>query len=287
LALGQQLAVNSVLRLPGAGAGIFAVNGPPGTGKTTMLRDLLAALVVQRAQRLAELSDPNDAFSGQKQGWKTGKYTRVVHLWKPQLTGFEMVVASANNGAVENVTNEIPARDAIAEQWQRHAARLDYFADIASALLTADRDDSTSADHGTDGADAGWGLVAARLGNKGNRSRFVNTFWYSKPTQHSSTAGDAGDQPTAGRVPGDGHSLLGLHAILKEYELSTPPCSWREAVAEFQRTLNSARRFGLPATTPTMLWPARREQSRICVPPSRTSSLPSNRSQRSTPRSPK
>lgn len=36
LALSQQLAVNSVLRLLDVGEGIFAVNGPPGTGNTTL-----------------------------------------------------------------------------------------------------------------------------------------------------------------------------------------------------------------------------------------------------------
>ena len=80
--------------------------------------------------------------------------------------------------------------------------------------------------------------MAARLGNKGNRSRFVNTFWYGKPTQPSSTPDDVGDQPRAARAPED--SPPGLLAILKDYELSSPPCSWPEAVAEFRRALNSA-----------------------------------------------
>lgn len=73
-----------------------------------MLCDLVAALVVERARRLAELTDPRKAFTGKSGHWKSGDYTRTVHLWKSEFTGFEMVVASANNGAVENVTNEIP-----------------------------------------------------------------------------------------------------------------------------------------------------------------------------------
>jgi hypothetical protein len=221
LALGQQLAVNSVLRMLDTGAGIFAVNGPPGTGKTTMLRDLIAALVVERARRLAELPQPRDAFSGKQERRKNGKHTRVVHFWKPQFTGFEMVVASANNGAVENVTKEIPARDAIDECWRAEAEQLDYFPDIASALLAKDRDDDEM--NGTETTVTGWALVAARLGNKHNRGRFVNDFWYHKP-----------------KDPEEEHDRLGLLAILKEYQRSTPQCAWLEAVAAFRQALERA-----------------------------------------------
>ncbi|OWV13673.1 damage-inducible protein [Micromonospora wenchangensis] len=213
LALNQQLAVSTAL---GTSAGILGVNGPPGTGKTTMLRDLVAALVVERARRLAALTDPARAFTGRQQRYVTGQRTRVVDVWQPDLTGFEMVVASANNGAVQNVTDEIPAADAIDDSWRERAAAADYFPDIATALLTG-RPDAKQPQV----VEQAWGLVAARLGNKTNRSRFLNTFWYHKP-----------DKSRKG--PGEGHTWSGMLAVLKGYEQTVPDVGWSMAVSRFR-----------------------------------------------------
>ncbi|MGN9845184.1 DEAD/DEAH box helicase [Nonomuraea sp. H19] len=158
LALSQQFAVNTIMSELAPGAGLFAVNGPPGTGKTTMLRDLIAANVVERALRLSRLPSTEAAFTGEMR-WQTGDFRRVVSLWREELTGFEMVVTSANNGAVENVTTEIPGEKAIDALWRGEAT---YFDDVASRVL----------------GEPAWGLVAAKLGRKSYRMEFVSRAWY-------------------------------------------------------------------------------------------------------------
>lgn len=63
-ALMQQMAINIALAEENAGGcGIFSVNGPPGTGKTTLLKDIIAEYVVRRARLLADLNQPDDAFT--------------------------------------------------------------------------------------------------------------------------------------------------------------------------------------------------------------------------------
>lgn len=215
LSLRQQFAVNAALTDFAPTRGILAVNGPPGTGKTTMLRDILAGNIVERARRLAQLASPHAAFTSTTHRWKThdGR-TRTVKELIPELTGFEMVVASANNAAVENVTFEIPARDAIHKRWHDSA---NYFADLATAILDEGEKSSGEAQK-----IEAWGLIAARLGNKKNRDKFQSSFWYDKT-----------DPKTNVPIPG---SLPRMQTRLKEW--AGYPASrkkWSEARAEFTR----------------------------------------------------
>lgn len=187
LALSQQFAVNRALVDFAPAAGLMGVNGPPGTGKTTMLRDILAGNVTERARRLAALATPGDAFTDVTHRWTDGAgYRRIVRQLSPELTGFEMVVASANNAAVENVTAEIPAEKAIAESWRGTA---DYFAGIATEVFRRQAGDDPASASGP--PVTAWGLVAARLGRKQNRSAFYSAFWFDEKES----------QPRSGEVP--------------------------------------------------------------------------------------
>lgn len=154
----QQLASSIALSNLMDAAGLFSINGPPGTGKTTLIRDLVASIVVARAERLAQLKRPGDAFA-HTESWAYGRYQRNMHVLREDLLGFEIVIASSNNGAVENVTLEIPARTAIADQFVDDDL---YFADFAEQLLQRDA----------------WALLSARLGNMSNGREFISRFWY-------------------------------------------------------------------------------------------------------------
>lgn len=137
---------------------LFPVNGPPGTGKTTLLRDMVAALVVRRAEAMCAFDAPEKAFPATGAKPKVGTATVPIHRVDERLRGFEMLVASSNNKAVENVSRELPALKAIADD----AGTLRYFKTVADKV---------------GGGVEAWGLIAAVLGNASNRFAFRETAW--------------------------------------------------------------------------------------------------------------
>ncbi|BDR55376.1 hypothetical protein KIMH_14870 [Bombiscardovia apis] len=165
---------------------LLGVNGPPGTGKTTLLKDVVAQIIVARAEQLVRFNCPADIFIAAKDARRTDE-DKSLRYWllDSSVTGYEIVVASNNNKAVENVSEDLPSLDAIAPKWQSYITDT-YgnpkggfaFYRVAEAIqeANAEKKNKQNSSAPRQKNQTVWSLLAAVLGNSSNKSAFVKPF---------------------------------------------------------------------------------------------------------------
>ncbi|HVI47747.1 MAG TPA: AAA domain-containing protein [Chitinophaga sp.] len=206
----QRGAVNTLLHELETTGGMQGINGPPGTGKTTLLLDIIAHVIVARAERILQTGTDNFFISKYNKIQRDQKKFAGYYQTNPDIfADSSIVVASNNNGAVENISREIPATRKIDT---RHFASANYFAEAAQRLLQEES----------------WGIMSATLGSYTNRIDFNNKFWRTDKTKNS---------------PGF-HDLL--HAIYKDPDNDqSPSCHTllQETASELSTLLEQFRQF--------------------------------------------
>ncbi len=174
LSLMQQVAVNLAT---GYDTGtIRSVNGPPGTGKSTLLYDIFAQLVVQQAIDIVGLK--NKQIENITEDFCYSEDEQIG--WLPDIISENnIVVASSNNGAVQNIVNELPLTSKVDKNLIEELKEADYFYELSNMpdeydKRSTDEQDHLSVDEEEQKFDKFWGLFSLEGGKKANIEKIMN-----------------------------------------------------------------------------------------------------------------
>ncbi|KEP25140.1 hypothetical protein BA70_11905 [Bacillus zhangzhouensis] len=209
LSLMQQVAVNQIIN---NSQKINSVNGPPGTGKTTLLKDVFAHLIVERAEKMTRFKNPEEALKKMKK-IVLDNYPYNIYELDESIKKYSMVVTSSNNGAVENISKDLPKKKEVIRQddkgkfieydkaYASEAEELSMYPLTAKALLS-DNEET-------------WGLFSAALGKSTNFTQYYKNL-----------------------VSDENSFIRQLEQDKEKVNLS----EWKAAIEDFNNTLNSVEK---------------------------------------------
>lgn len=140
----QQVAVN--IAISQDDGDVQGVNGPPGTGKTSLLKDVFADIIVRQSRSICLLKN-------MKRPHGEGEMAEVP----ASIARDGIIIASSNNGAIANITSELPQMSKIGKEFADYALEVDYFRSIAESGLNRNKEE---------GAErlSAWGLISMQAG---------------------------------------------------------------------------------------------------------------------------
>ena len=141
---------------------IFSVNGPPGTGKTTLLKEIIADTIVKKAKIIADLNSIDLEVIKTN---TTESYYRNYYKIPDELKKLGIIVASNNNSAVENISKDLPkaedvlSKDILTNLFDINKQKNIYFTKDSECIFGENPKT--------------WGLISAPYGKKVNIQKIL------------------------------------------------------------------------------------------------------------------